>query len=354
MFAAGGPFVLSASASSAGGAIVKVDFYSGATTLLGTVTTAPYVLSWGGTAPGSYSITAKATDARGAVATSASVNVRAITPALTITSPAIGASLPADFMLVTGTYQAPPNSGITINGVVASNDGQGNFAANNVPIASGANTFTVTLTTADGQSVTQAQLVNSSATAPMQIYVDPDVDFAPATFTIRVKNRTANTISSFSYSNLGGGQIDTSGSSQTVLGSITYTAAGFYQPLFTVTDAFGNRYVQTISLLVRDRSATDQTLQRVWSRFKNALCAGNKTAAMQALTGSAQAQYASVFDALLPYLGNIVSTWSALQPSSLDGESAEYGLNKTIDGINRIFLIDFVFDSDGVWRLDSM
>jgi Bacterial Ig domain/Glucodextranase, domain B len=353
-FAAGDPFVLSAAASSAGGAIVKVDFYSGATTLLGTVATAPYVLSWGGVAPGSYSITAKATDARGAVATSASVDVRAITPALAITSPAVGASLPADFMIVTGTYQAPPNSGITINGVVASNDGQGNFAANNVPIASGANTFTVTLTTADGQSVTQTQLVNSSAIAPMQIYVDPDIDFAPATFTIRVKNRTANTIASFSYSNLGGGQIDTSESSQTVLGSITYTAAGLYRPLFTVTDAFGNRYVQAISLLVRDRSATDQTLQRVWSRFKNALSAGNKTAAMQALTASAQAQYASVFDALLPYLANIVSTWSALQPSSLDGESAEYGINKTIDGINRIFLIDFVFDSDGVWRLDSM
>jgi hypothetical protein len=188
----------------------------------------------------------------------------------------------------------------------------------------------------------------------MQIYVDSDVDFAPATFTIRVKNRTANTISSFSYSNLGGGQIDMSGSSQTVLGSIIYTAPGLYQPLFTVVDGLGNRYVQALSLLVRDRSTTDQTLQRVWSRFKNALSAGNKTAAMKGLTASAQAQYASVFDALLPYLGNIVSTWSALQPSSLDGESAEYGINKTIDGINRIFLIDFVFDSDGVWRLDSM
>jgi hypothetical protein len=353
-FAAGEPFVLSAAASSAGGTIVKVDFYTGGTTLLGTVTTAPYILSWGGVATGTYSITAKATDSRGAIATSASVNVRAITPALAIISPAVGTSLPADFMIVTGAYQGPANSGVTVNGVVASNAGRGNFAAHIVPLASGANTLPVTLTTADGQSVTQTQLVNSSATAPMQIYVDPDVDFAPATFTIRVKNRTANTISSFTYANLGGGQIDTAGSSQTVLGSITYTAAGLYQPLFTVTDVFGNRYVQAISLLVRDRSATDQTLQRVWSRFKNALSTGNKAAAMQALTASAQARYDSVFDALLPYLGSIVSTWSALQPSSLDGDSAEYGINKTIDGINRIFLIDFVFDSDGVWRLDSM
>ena len=288
---------------------MKVDFYSGGTTLLGSVTTAPYVLSWAGAAPGTYSITAKATDARGAVATSTAVNVRAITPALAITSPAVGASLAADFMIVTGTYQAPPNSGITVNGVVASNDGQGNFAANNVPITSGANTFTVTLTTADGQSVTQTQLVNSSATAPMQIYVDPDVDFAPATFTIRVKNRTANTISSFSYSNLGGGQIDTSGSSQTVLGSIRYTVPGLYTPRFTITDSSANTYTQTLAVHVQDKASLDQVLKRIWNDFTGALAARNIPRAMNSLSITARARYGQALLQIapaLPRLGRIV------------------------------------------------
>jgi hypothetical protein len=353
-FAVGGMIVLAATASSAGGAIVKVDFYSGGTTLLGSVTTAPYVLSWTGAAPGTYSITARATDARGAVATSTGVNVRAITPTLTITSPGIGTSLPADFMTVTGTYQAPSNSGITVNGVAARNDGQGNFAANNVPLAAGANTLAVTLTTADGQSTTRTQLVNSSATAPMQIYADPDVDFAPATFTIGIKNRTAHLIASVAYSNLGVGRFDTSGASQTTLGKILYAAPGLYNPTFTVTDEIGNRYTQTVVLLVRDSSAIDQTLKVVWQRFRNALAIANKAAAMQFLTAGAQVTYGPTFDALLTHLPAIVSTWSSPQASLVDEEFAEYGINRTIDGIDRVFLIDFVLDDDGVWRIDAM
>jgi hypothetical protein len=353
-FAAGGTIVLNATASSAGGAITKVDFYRDGTTLLGSVTTAPYVLSWAGATPGTYSITAKATDARGAFATSANVNVQAITPGLAITSPGAGATLSSDFMLVTGTYQAPPNSGITVNGVTASNDGQGHFAANNLPIASGANTLTVTLTTADGQSITQTQLVNSNATAPMQIYVDPDVDFAPATFTIGIKNRTAHVITSVAYTNLGLGQFDGSGASQATLGKILYAVPGLYTPTFTVTDESGNRYTQMVVLLVRDPSAIDQTLKAIWQRFRNALAVANKAAAMQFLTAGAQVTYGSTFDALLARLPAIVSTWSSPQASLVDERFAEYGINRTIDGIYRVFLIDFVLDDDGVWRIDAM
>jgi hypothetical protein len=353
-FAARGNFALSATASSAGGTISRIDFYSGGTTLLGTVTTSPYVLSWDGAAPGTYSITAKATDTRGAVATSTAVNVRAITPALVITSPATGASLPADFMVVTGTYQAPANTGITVNGVVASNDGQGNFAANNVPLASGANTLMVILTTADGQSVTQTQLVNSSAIAPMQIYVDPDVDFAPATFTIGLRNRTTHMITSVAYTNLGGGQLDNSGASQTSLGKLSYALPGLYKPTFTITDDLGNRYGQALTLFVRDRLQVDQTLKAVWQRFRNALAVGNKTVALQSLTEGARVTYDPTFDALLAHFPTIVSTWSSPQASLVDDAFAEYGINKVINGIDRVFLIDFVLDDAGIWRIDAM
>jgi hypothetical protein len=353
-FTAGGTIILSAAASSAGGAIVKVDFYSAGTTLLGSVTTAPYVLSWAAPAPGTYSITAKATDARGAVATSASVNVRAITPALIITSPGIGASLPADFMTVTGTYQAPSNSGVTVNGVAARNDGQGNFAANDIPLAAGVNTLTVTLTTADGRSTTQTRLVNSSTTAPMQIYADPDVGFAPATFTIGIKNRTAHAIATVAYTNLGSGQFDGSRATQAILGRILYAVPGLYTPTFTVTDEIGNRYTQTVALLVRVPSAVDQTLKAVWQRFRNALAVPNKAAAMQFLTAGAQVTYGPTFDALLAHLPAITSTWSSPQASLVDEGFAEYGINRTIGGVDRVFLIDFVLDDDGVWRIDAM
>jgi hypothetical protein len=75
-FAAGTDITLSATASDADGSVTKVEFYSGSTKL-GTVTSAPYELVWSNVVLGGHSITARATDNVGAVATStaASINV---------------------------------------------------------------------------------------------------------------------------------------------------------------------------------------------------------------------------------------------------------------------------------------
>jgi len=60
---------LAATASDIDGTIERVEFYNG-TTLLGTATAAPYQLSWNVTAPGDYSLTARAYDNRGTSTTS--------------------------------------------------------------------------------------------------------------------------------------------------------------------------------------------------------------------------------------------------------------------------------------------
>ena len=64
------------------GTIAKVDYYRGGTTLIGSSTTAPYAVSWTNAAAGSYSLTAKATDDKGGVATSPAVAVLVKTNAL--------------------------------------------------------------------------------------------------------------------------------------------------------------------------------------------------------------------------------------------------------------------------------
>ena len=81
---------LSASATDSDGTVAKVDFYNGAA-LLGTATGAPFTFSWTSVAAGSYSVTAKATDDKGAVSTSAAVAVTVkanIAPTVSITAPA--------------------------------------------------------------------------------------------------------------------------------------------------------------------------------------------------------------------------------------------------------------------------
>lgn len=66
--------VVNASASDPDGTISKVDFYYG-TTLIGTDTTSPFSINWNNVSPGSYVLTAKATDNRGAVTTSAAIAI---------------------------------------------------------------------------------------------------------------------------------------------------------------------------------------------------------------------------------------------------------------------------------------
>ncbi|HEX6625239.1 MAG TPA: Ig-like domain-containing protein, partial [Pyrinomonadaceae bacterium] len=65
----GRSFTLTANAFDSDGSVVKVDFYANAV-LLGTDTTAPYSFEWTNAAPGTYAVTATATDNSGAVRSS--------------------------------------------------------------------------------------------------------------------------------------------------------------------------------------------------------------------------------------------------------------------------------------------
>jgi len=82
-------FLLRANASDSDGTISKVEFFRG-TIKIGEVTSAPYELTWGNVAAGTYSLTAKAWDNAGATKTSASVSVKVNTnraPTVAWTSP---------------------------------------------------------------------------------------------------------------------------------------------------------------------------------------------------------------------------------------------------------------------------
>jgi uncharacterized protein YqfB (UPF0267 family) len=76
---------ITAGAADSDGTISKVDFYS-SDTLLGTTTVSPYTFSKSDIQPGTYVITAKATDNRGAVTTSVKVVVTIVAPVISLKS----------------------------------------------------------------------------------------------------------------------------------------------------------------------------------------------------------------------------------------------------------------------------
>ncbi|HEY6865394.1 MAG TPA: Ig-like domain-containing protein, partial [Burkholderiales bacterium] len=82
---------LRAMATDADGSIVRVDFYQGQV-LIGSAGAAPFEFEWTSVAAGKYSVTAVATDDRGATSTSSAVAVSVnAPPAVSITAPADGA-----------------------------------------------------------------------------------------------------------------------------------------------------------------------------------------------------------------------------------------------------------------------
>jgi len=74
VYTAPASLALSADASDLDGNIVKVEFFQGSMSL-GADTTSPFSVSWGNVSAGDYTLTAHATDDRGAVTTSAPVSV---------------------------------------------------------------------------------------------------------------------------------------------------------------------------------------------------------------------------------------------------------------------------------------
>jgi RHS repeat-associated protein len=99
--AAPGSFTLSADATDSDGTIAKVDYYNGAT-LIGSATAAPYSVTWTNVPAGIHTITAQATDNHGAAATSSAISLISDTPpAVSLTSPAANtvATAPGSFTL---------------------------------------------------------------------------------------------------------------------------------------------------------------------------------------------------------------------------------------------------------------
>jgi cellulose 1,4-beta-cellobiosidase len=122
-FTAPATITLTATASETGGTISSVQFLNGST-VLATVTSSPYTFTWTGVAAGTYSLTAKATDAAGNTATSSAVSVT-VNPAST---PAIVAT-PASLSVTqgqTGTFGVALNRAPTSNVTVTVTRTSGN------------------------------------------------------------------------------------------------------------------------------------------------------------------------------------------------------------------------------------
>jgi len=183
-FIRGSTFNVTATASETNGTIAQVSFYNG-TTLMQTVTTPPYTISWSNSSMNSYTLTAVATDAKGVSTTSGVVATTLATPAVAITSPANGSNLTAGSNVsVTASATETGGSiaqvqfynGATLLGAVSTSPYSYNWT--NVPAGSYA--LTAQATDAHGISTTS----NAVTVTVSTLAVAPGITAQPSSVTI--------------------------------------------------------------------------------------------------------------------------------------------------------------------------
>ena len=154
---------IAVTAADSDGTVAKVEYFQGATKI-GTSTTPPFGFTWSGVAGGTYSLTAKATDDKGAVGTSTIVTVKVNKPpTASVTAPANNATFaaPVNVTLRANATDADGTVGkveFFRNGTLLTTDTASpySYAWNNVPI--GTHTITARATDNLGAATTSAAI----------------------------------------------------------------------------------------------------------------------------------------------------------------------------------------------------
>jgi len=300
-------------------------------------------------APGPNSFTLSALDLAGN-ATTAILRLNLVSVRVTIESPPNGALIAADSLLVTGTYQAPLNAGITVNGVIAATDGNRFYAQ--VPLKPGPNLLNAVVTSPDGATATQSVTVTSTGPAPVRIVAGSVQGIAPWNVTFSVVSSSGLTRIEADYN--GDGMVDFTSTDPKAVLQYTYATPGTYQARFNVTDSQGNTHALTQVIVVVGVASRDAMLRSTFSGMLTRLRAGDIDGALTAFTGSANQKYRAAFTALAPSLPSVVDQLGAIQDGAISSEFAEYSIVRNLPDGQQAFLIYFIRGADGVWRIDGM
>lgn len=272
---------------------------------------------------------------------------------LSVTYPTNGAAINGDLVTVTGTYAGTADTGVTINGEPATVS-NGQFVANNVSLTTGANTLTIVATEEGGLTTTQTLNVTRNGTSPLVLSAVSAAGVAPLTVNFTYQYQGTTPLQTLEMSYLGNGTNDVVTSDPTTALSYTYAAPGIYPATLTLIDANGVQYQAVLDVVVQDPAQMDAMFKTIWGDMTAGLASGNKGAAMSVLDYTAQQNYGPVFDALLPNMNGIVTTFSSLLRSNISSDAAEYAIHRVSNGQDALYFVYFIKDINGVWHLDEM
>lgn len=369
--------LIGAAAVEPGTTLNRVEIYSsvinvttgsmGTPTLVNTLTAAPYRYRLTNLAVGSYRITARAIDSLGNSRDSAPFEIRVGTTVgfgttlpITLPNPLNGSTINSSTLSFAAAINAPANSSVTVNGVVATITRDGRVIVNGLTLTPGSNTVTISVTPPSGTALTQTYTVTRTANPPsFDLGVNPTQGIAPVISLMEVKNPGNTPFAKvlLSCHNPTGDVALAENQSTTLAGAMEcrYTKPGLYQPWAAIKDAAGTViWTSTKFVAVGDQLDGISITRAVYSTMLEQLMAGNATSALNSFSGEAKAKFSEIFTALgsdLPLLANQLGTINTVTSSD---DTMEIVLVRESNGSKQVFTIYMFRGKDGVWRIESM
>jgi hypothetical protein len=309
---------------------------------------------------GTNAITAVATVA--GVTTTRSIQITATAPRLFITSPLNGATIQDDTVTVYGFAYAPLNAAVFVNGQLAPRtDSWGKFHLNNLPLAPGSNTITVTMISQDGPPLEQKITVTRDGTAAFGMEVTPDSGFGlPFTVKMTITNRNLTPYGFLKIDANGNGYPEYAHQAPAtpVLEEsflVTYTEPGRYA-LNVLVEAPTGRFLYRLErwIDIGTVSDLDVKVRGVFTGMLDHLKVGNVGRALLAISDNVREHYASVFTTLETDLSTIVDQLGSFDDATFNDELVEYSLIRNTPNGSQRFLIYLMRGPDGIWRSEGM
>lgn len=219
---------------------------------------------------GQHTVSISVEDGAGNPSNTASISfgIDASPPQVTITSPADGFVTASDSITVTGTASDAGGgiSGVTVNGVAATLDGE-SFTAS-IPLSSGQNTITATATDTVGNTAQDTVTVARATSGPSLVITSPVDGSATNVQTISVTGTVSDSVSTVS-------SVTVNGVQATVTGGTFSASVTLSNGENTITVVAGNAVGLSTTEIVAVTLDTDNPVLNVTSPTDGAILSSN-------------------------------------------------------------------------------
>ncbi len=302
---------------------------------------------------GSFNLTFAVSDGRGGTA-SETLKITVLAGlAVSITSPANGATVPSGRLVVRGTATTGPDIGVNVKGFAASLNG-GQWVVE-IPLDPGPQTLTAKATTVAGLQATHSVTVNVAATGGggLLLSASPRSGVGPLTVSWLFSNQTGRTLSQFEFDDNGSGVFGAPMSSFDGM-QTTYMTPGIYSPALRAQDDQGITYTATAVIEVEDPTVVTARFQGLWTTLRDRLISGDIQGALNHFAPGVRSRFESVFERLGANLPSIAAGFGNLEVLEQLENIAETIIVQQENNSARLYFIYYRRDSLGRWLIEEM